>query len=184
MESKRKLVGSIQEEIQLKHLSGDVKEYYIKTCRGKLAVSVIDPFTGEENTVILKGDVTDPTEDRSEYRVSLYTDVDLAWFKQQNHKLIARGLLVPDTPEVREEQLVNVITDDQIEDILSQPFFSLKNKIDKFTSPVPVERFLRAANQMNKAVGTIKVIEERLAELQEAEYTGGTPETNQIIMEI
>ena len=169
METPRELVGDIREEIQRKAIAGEVKEQYVKACRGRLAVQRIDPFTGREETLILKGDVTDPKADKEGYVVHLYTDLDAQWFKRANRTLIERGLIVPDTPKVREAFLVNSISDAEIEQILSEPFFSLKSKLDKFTSSVPVERILRKAKEMDKTVGFINAIEKRLSELQELE---------------
>ena len=170
MEAPREIVGQIREEIQRKAISGEVQEQYVKACVGRLAIQRIDPFTGREETVILKGDVTNPEVDKDEITVLLYTDLDAQWFKRANKKLIERGLLVPDTTKAREAFLVNSISDDEIEKVLSEPFFSLKAKLDKFTSPTPVDRIRRKAKLMNKTVGTVNAIEKRLAELQEAEF--------------
>lgn len=171
MERPREIVGQIREEIQRKAISGEVQERYVKACVGRLAVQRIDPFTGREETVILKGDVTNPKADKEKFTVLLYTDLDTEWFKRANRTLIERGLLVPDTTKAREAFLINSISDEEIEKVLSEPFFSLKAKLDKFTSPVPVDRILRKAKEMNKTVGTVTAIEKRLAELQEAEFS-------------
>lgn len=170
MEAPRQIVGEILEEIQRKAIAGEVLEQYVKACIGRLAVQRIDPFTGREETVILKGDVTNPNTDREGYTIALYTDLDAEWFRRANRGHIRRGALVLDTEKAREELLVNSITDEEIEQVLSKPFFSLKAILDRFTSPIPVERVLRKAKQMNKAVGTVAAIEKRLAELQEAEF--------------
>ena len=177
MEAPREIVGQIREEIQRRAISGEVKEQYIKACVGRLAIQRIDPFTGREETVILKGDITDPKVDKDEITVLLYTDLDAQWFKRANKKLIERGLLVPDTTKIRESLIINSISDNEIEKVLSEPFFSLKAKLDKFTTPTPVDRILRKAKLMNKTVGTINAIEKRLAELQEAEVTVSDLET-------
>ena len=178
MEVPREIVGQIREEIQRKAISGEVKEQYVKACVGRLAIQRIDPFTGREETVILKGDITDSEVDKDDITVLLYTDLDAEWFRRANKKLIERGLLVPDTTKVREAFLINSISDDEIEKVLSEPFFSLKAKLDKFTSPIPVDRILRKAKLMNKTIGTVNAIEARLSELQEAEVTVSDLETN------
>lgn len=172
MEAPRELVGQIREEIQRKAILGEVQAQYIKACVARLAVQRIDPFTGREETVILKGDVTDPKADKEGFTVSLYTDLDVEWFKRANRVAIERGSLVLDTTKAREAFLINSISDEEIERILSEPFFTLKSKLDKFTSPVPVDRILRKAKLMNKTIGTVNAIEKRLAELQEAEFSG------------
>lgn len=166
-----KLVGDILEQIQDKALRGEAIEHYIKACRGRLAVEIIDPFSGEAIIRILKGDTTDPNMDDEEALVPLYTEYDQQYFLQSNRKIINRGLIVPYTPEFVEEQSVNVITEDELIEALDKPFFAVKALLDKFTSPVPVERLLRKAKELNKTSGVVDAIEVRLAVLQEEEYT-------------
>jgi hypothetical protein len=42
----------------------------------------------------------------------------------------------------------------------------LKNKLAEFTSPVPVRRFLLAAERMNRPVGTVNYIKEVLEDME------------------
>lgn len=164
------LAGEIKEQIQSKALRGEVLEHYIKACRGRLAVDLIDPLAGEAVTRILKGDTTDPSLDDEEAVVPLYTEYDKQYFLRENKGLIRRGLIVPHTPEHIEEIQVNVITEDELVEALDKPFFAVKALLDKFTSPVPVERLLRKAKELNKTSGVTDAIKMRLAALQEKEY--------------
>lgn len=165
-----RLTDKLLEEIQARALKGEVQEWYIKTVRSRVAVQVINPFTGEHEDRILNGDITLPDINLDDCMVPLYTDHDTKYFEQTNHILIKKGLLVPYNPEVEEERLVNAITDEELEEALNKKFFAVKALLDKFTSPVPVERLLRKAKEMNKTHGVITAIETRLAELQELEY--------------
>lgn len=169
-EDQRRIVGEILEEIQREALIGNALEHYVKTCRGRLAVQRIDPFTGTEETLILKGDVTNPKTREDDYMVSLFTQFDAQWFRQNNRELIEQGYIVPHTPEISDALLVNIITDDEITEILSKPFMALKHRLAKFTSPIPVDRFLRKAKEMNRPVGTVDFITKRLAELQQEDH--------------
>jgi len=79
--------------------------------------------------------------------------------------------LVPAKPPEDKTVSVNEISDEELTAILEQPFFSLKSFLDKVTSDVPVARALNIAKDMNKAVGTINVITERLSELQRSDIS-------------
>lgn len=165
------LVGEIKEQIQQMALTGQVLEHYIKACRGRLAVDLIDPLSGQAITRILKGDTTDPDLDDEDAVVPLYTEFDKQYFLKENKSLIKKGYIVPHTPEYIEEIQVNVITETELEVALDKPFFAVKALLDKFTSPIPVERLLRKAKELNKTSGVIDAITIRLAELQEVEFT-------------
>ena len=164
------LAGEIKEQIQSKALRGEVLEHYIKACRGRLAVELIDPLAGESVIRVLKGDTTDPDLDDEDAVVPLYTEYDKQYFLRENKGLIKRGFIVPHTPEYIEEIQVNVITEDELTEALDKPFFAVKALLDKFTSPIPVERLLRKAKELNKTSGVLDAITTRLAELQEEEY--------------
>ena len=166
----RKLSGSILEEIQEAALTDNVSEYWIKAVRHHVAVEVVDPFEGQQVTRILKGDITIPDADLSDAIIPLYTRYDIQFFKMNNKTLIETGVIVPYTPEFREEQLINSITDEEIVEAIDKPFFAVKALLDRFTSPVPIERMLRKAKEHNKTVGVIAAMEERLSELQADEY--------------
>lgn len=167
------LAGEIKEQIQAKALKGEVLEHYIKACRGRLAIELIDPLSGKAITRILRGDTTDPELDNEDAVVPLYTEFDKQYFLKENKGLINAGYIVPHTPEYIEEIQVNIITEAELVEALDKPFFAVKALLDKFTSPIPVERLLRKAKELNKTTGVVEAIEKRLAELQEVEYSDG-----------
>jgi hypothetical protein len=164
------IVPAILQEIQRRSLDNEPLTYYIKTIRGRVAVDRISPMSGEQETIILKGDVADPAADLSEAMIALYTEHDLKYFEQANRKSIEQGRIVPHDPEKDELDRINAITDDELRELVTAKFFTLKAKLSEFTSSIPITRALRIAKEENRPIKTIEVIEARLAELQVEDY--------------
>jgi hypothetical protein len=142
---------------------------YIKTIRAKVGVVVFNYYTMKPEDRILKGDTLDPKANKEEMTVKIYDEKSHSYFLKINKHLIEEGILVPYTDELGKVHLLNAITDEEIDDILEQPYFTLMNRIKEFTSTIPVERILRRAIELNKGVKTIDNIKQRLAEMQEKE---------------
>ena len=168
--SRTLIVPAILQEIQSKSLDNDPMVSYIKTIRGRVAVNRISPMSGEEEVLILNGDIDDPDADLSEAIVPLYTHHDLKYFEQANKRAIEDGRVALHDSDRDELNRINAITDDAIKELVSGKFFTLKGKLQEFTSPIPVGRILRIAKEENRPVKTIETIEARLAELQTQEY--------------
>lgn len=164
------IVPEILQEIQRRALDNEPMTHYIKTIRGKVAVNRISPMSGEQETIMLQGDIEDPDADLTGAMVPLYTDHDLKYFEQANRGMIESGQIAPHDPEANEIDRINAITDDELRTLVTGKFFTLKGKLNEFTSPVPVMRALRLANEENRPVKTIETIEARLAELQVEDY--------------
>lgn len=150
---------------------GDPVATYQKAIRGRLCVSAIDPFSGNPTNIILAGDPRDASTDKENITMVLWTDFEHDYFRRTNKLLLQHGYLVPAKPPEDKTVSVNEISDEELTAILEQPFFSLKSFLDKVTSDVPVARALNIAKDMNKAVGTINVITERLSELQRSDIS-------------
>lgn len=147
---------------------------YKKTTVGKVGVLVFNPMTRKPEERILKGDPRDPTRDIENEIVKIYTEDANMYFKNANKRLFERGLIAPFTSEFAEVDMGNAITDDEIDEILSQPNFTLKARLAKFTSPIPVERLHIRALELNKGVKTIEQIKARISELQTEETLEAT----------
>lgn len=140
---------------------------YVKTPLGRVHVIAIEPTTGKPEERILKGNPRDPEADRSAMTVKIYSEQEHEYFKNVNKNLFKAGKLAVDTRAEEEIAMTNAISDDEIDEILSKPNFTLLARLEKFTSPTPVERILLRAKELNKGIKTIKNIEGKLAELQE-----------------
>lgn len=147
--------------------AGEPVACYIKTILGKVDVEVLDPFTGNFQIVHLKGDPN--SADRDDVTVTLWTDMEHEYFRRANKVLLQRGYLAPYTQETIKQISVNEVTDEELLDALNKKFFAVAALLNKFTSPLPVQRLLKLAEDNNKPVRTIEVIKERLSELQKGE---------------
>lgn len=148
---------------------GDPVARYIKVIKGRLQVRVLDAFAGKPKNMMLKGDPTNPDLDREEIMIICWTDMEDEYFRKSNKELIEKGYMAPYSEKVEEEIAVNEVSDAELEEALSKPFFAAKALLDQFTSPQPVKRMLNIAQEMNKKVGTVNAIKERLSELQKTE---------------
>jgi len=146
---------------------GEPVAEYIKPITAKVVVKVIDPFEGKPTEIILKGDPTDPTVDKEDIIIQCWTDYENEYFRRANKEMLKRGLIAPHTEEIIEEISVNEVSEKKLRELLQKPYFAWKTKLDTFTSPIPVKRMLKIAEELNRPIGTINTIKERLSELQQ-----------------
>ena len=151
--------------------SGEPLAVYRKTILGKVHVITLNPFTEEAEGVILKGDPAKADEIETQV-IELWTDKTKLFFERMNKKHIAAGRLalvkresLPEAPPSP-----NVISDEEIDQLLDQKFLALRARLDKFTDPAPVFRILNRAREQEKSEKIIKHIEERISELQLSRY--------------
>jgi len=140
---------------------------YIKTILGKVYVTVINPFLGKPEGVILEGNPRDP-DNFTKCSVQVWSIKEDEFFKRINEAHFKSGNLrvVKEKDEPVKKVSVNDISDDNITAILNKPFLALKNKLNKFTSVAPVYRFLKRAEDMEKSEKILNAIRARLAELE------------------
>ena len=74
--------------------------------------------------------------------------------------------MIPCEPGELEIDTLNQIRDEEIEEVLLKPFLALKNKLETFTSTVPVRRFLIMAEKMNRPIKTLDHIKQVLSEME------------------
>ena len=136
---------------------------YKKTVISKVAVTVLDPFSGAPTAIILEGR---PGDDKA--IISVWSSVEDLFFKRQNRRHFDSGLLIKH--EVKEEEKVAVpleqASDEDLRFIVNQKFLALQNALNKTQSEALVSRFLTIAREEEKSEKIIRVIETRLAELQ------------------
>lgn len=143
---------------------------YNKTILGKVHVIALNPFTEEPEGIILEG------TDHKTATVGLWSLKQVAFFERMNDKHIQAGRLtkveglLPEAPPSP-----NIISDEEIEKLLNSKFLALKNRLIKFTDVAPVFRVLNKARELDKSEKIIKHIEEKISQLQLADY-GVQPE--------
>jgi hypothetical protein len=142
---------------------------FIKKSLAKAEVRILDPFTGNPSSTILQGDPTN-ADQLEGCIVDCWTDKELVYFKKQNAKLLVQGIIgdydrrtVANTPA---EKNWNALTDEEVVQLVSSKYLALTNGLEKMTSSVMVARVLNTAKNLDKSEKYVRVITERLSELQ------------------
>jgi len=142
---------------------------YIKKILGKVYVTALNPFNGEPEGIILVGD---PRDKNNFYNVTVDVwDVKQdQFFKRMNANHFKSGNIEEFIPkedeDVTQQISPNVISDDEIHEILDKPFLALKNKLNSFTETAPVYRVLAIAEEKEKSEKILAAIRARAAELE------------------
>ncbi len=147
-----------------------------KAIVGKVAGLYLDPIRFIPMEFILKGDPSDPKADPFDVTIELWTKAEYNYFIRKNRDLIEKGTLIEIEGEEIPIDTTNQISDEEIDEILMKPFFSLKNRLDAFTSPVPVRRILLRAKELDVTTGKFDYITSKLAELEGFEAPPRLPE--------
>lgn len=139
---------------------------YIKTILAQVHVTTINPFTGEPESLILSGDPSKEDIEETCY-VEIWDNKQDQFFQRMNKNHFQAGVIKEyKAKEVKREPSVNEISDEEIQEILNKPFLALRNKLNSFTSPAPVYRFLSFAEKMEKSEKILDAIRERASELE------------------
>jgi hypothetical protein len=151
--------------------SGSPLAVYKKSIVGKVHVIVLNPFTDKPEGVILEG-LPARADQLDAQIVELWDPKSKLFFERMNKKHIDAGRLslvkretLPDVP-----QSPNVISDEEIDELLEAKFLALKARLDKFTTEAPVFRLLNRARDLEKSEKIIHHIEERLSQFQLSRY--------------
>jgi len=139
---------------------------YIKTILGKVYVTVLNPFSGEPEGVILQGDPRKASE-LEKIVVNIWDIKQDLFFRRMNRNHFESGNIREYGLESVEPPVsVNEITDEEVLDVLNKPFLALKNKLEKFTAVAPVFRLLSKAEELEKSEKILSAIRARMSELE------------------
>jgi len=159
-------VDTFERELYAAMSEGKPLKRYIKTILGKVYVTTLNPFDGKPQAIELYGE---PKPRNSRAIVEVWTSKEDVFFQRINAEHFKAGNL----RRLEEKETVkdvgkspNEISDDEIEEILNKPFLALKNRLNKFTAPAPVYRFLLKAEEMEKSEKIVNSIKARMAELE------------------
>jgi hypothetical protein len=162
-------VDSFEREMYAAMSEGKPLKRYMKTILGKVYVTTLNPFdNGKPQPIELYGQ---PRPGNSRAIVEIWSTKEDNFFKKVNDAHFRAGNLRlledKDIEKVdKEPKSPNEISDELINEILNKPFMALKNKLNKFTTPAPVYRFLLAAEELEKSEKITTVIKARLSELE------------------
>ncbi len=143
---------------------------YIKTILAKVFVNVLNPFTDKVEGIILEGN---PKEHSRTAIVDIWTAKGDSFFRNANQTHFEGGTIIPYTKgniEPTEEEVLNSLSDEEIESLLKSKFFTLSNAVNKMTAVAPVYRTLEMAKELEKSEKIIKFLEGRISEIQMREY--------------
>lgn len=113
---------------------------------------------GEYDEFLLIGDPA--TADIEDITVEVTNEEAEKYFIKSNKPAIVNGYLIEikDGYEMTLDS-INAVSDGFLKDLLKQPFFKMKKRLEEFTSPVPVERLLTIAKAENKPIKTIELLQ-------------------------
>ena len=66
---------------------------------------------------------------------------------------------------------MNELSDEELDSLLNAKFFSIQKKVNEMTSVAPVFRLIERAKELEKSEKLISMLQLKLAELQEKEYS-------------
>lgn len=161
-----KLSDGIVAEIMRAQAEGDPLKVYRKAIVGKIIARVIDPFSGERAEVLVEGHpAKTPVAD---LEISLWTPLEVTYFEKFNRGIIENGSIV--VVDGKSEDIINfsnALSDEDLERICTEPFFSLRKDIKRITSETTMQRLLATAKRINRPARTLQEIELRLEEIQQ-----------------
>lgn len=143
---------------------------YKKVCIGKISVRVINPYTEEIEDVILFGDPNSKKTSWNDITISVWSNKEDSFFKSVNKYHFQKGNIIKVEKEKKTPEInYNALSDAELDDILSKPFYTLKNALPKMTSSTVTIRLLNRALDLEKSEKITTAIKERLSEIQATE---------------
>lgn len=120
---------------------------------------------GNEEEFLLKGDPS--KTDINQITVEIPNAESEKYFIKHNKSALANGYLIEitDGGEISFDA-TNAVSDGYLRDLLKLPYTKMKNRVDEFTSPIPVNRLLQFAMDNNKPIKTITYLRNTLQSLQ------------------
>lgn len=162
-------------------LMSDAKPYkcYIKRILGQLWITILDPYDESKITgLILKGNPKAANHDTC--IVKLWTPKQDKFFKELNKRHFDAGRLleIPVDDVVKSEQVVERpytdYNDDELLELLSLRYSKLVEVVNKIDQQAVLGALISLAEEHDKSKRTITLLQSKLAQLQEKDYTPNT----------
>lgn len=145
-------------------------KFWKKAIKGSVGGRMLNK-RGDQEEFLLKGDPTDSDADVDSMVVELFDDEGEKYFKKRNKSAVVLGYLIEIGEHTLELDEINAVTDGYLKDLLKKPLSRMRTGVDRFTSPIPVNRLLGFAKEENKPIRTIEYLKSTLEKLE-------TPSTN------
>ena len=146
--------------------TGEPYSVFRKKIPAKLNVKVIDPFTERPVNILLKG----MNNERSSY-VELWNEREYVYFLRANRIHLDNGDLIEHKGQIEEpfEKSFNNLSDDEMRELISSKFFTLKSAVDQMTTEAPLIRLVELGEIANKPEKTMLFLRSKLSIIQSGE---------------
>lgn len=136
---------------------------YRKTIVGKVYVTVLNPFTGVPEGLVLFGD-----SNNVDAVVDVWTEKEDLFFKRMNRRHFEVGNIIPFTKPVDKpaEKTIEQFSDDELRTVVNQRFYSLQKTLQEVKTEAVLLRMLDIARQEEKSEKIITIITSRLSDVQ------------------
>jgi len=159
---------------------GEPTAIFKKNILGKVEVSVVNPFNGIPEPVILYGN---PAKNSEGCFVEVWSQMEEAYFERQNKSLFKKGYLVKlaekekPQPKGEVEKSYEKYTKEVIEELVTAPYMKFKKELNEIDSEPILYRVLSIAEELERPEKTMVHIRQRLAEVQQKDIQ---PETKEL----
>jgi len=139
---------------------------YKKKILGKAAVSVLSPWTGRPEGIMMEGD---PEKGDETCFYDSWSAAEDAYFTRINKRLFDLGVIIR---ENRKEQLIPAdkkieqYSDDELKVVVDMKYAALQKVLAETTSGAVINRMLMLAKEMDKSDRIVRALEAKLSELQ------------------
>lgn len=140
---------------------------YRKVILGKVFLTLLNPFSGKPEGVVVAGNPNDPA-DLDKITIDIWSVKEHEYFKRLNRNQMVAGNIV-EVPSNEPKPVIkspNTISNEEIGDLLNKPFLALRNKLAQFTAVGPVYRVLTEAERLEKSEKILNAIRARMSELE------------------
>lgn len=138
---------------------------YRKTILGKIYVSVINPFTGSPEGIVLEG-----KKDSESSTYKIWSEMEDVYFKRANRRHFELGnvieVVIPKVNVEEVEKPIEQYTDGELIGILNTKYASLQKTLRETNTEAVLLRLLQLAEENNKTEKTVASIKSRLSAVQ------------------
>jgi hypothetical protein len=146
---------------------------YKKVILGKVYVTVWNEFEDVPEGLIIKGNPRGKEQD--ECIIDIWSEKGDMFFKRANRRLLSRGEIV----DFKRKITVPVITgspyaqatDEELIDLLNQKYQRIASLLNTIEDVAPLYRLKTLAEELDKTQKVNELVQSRLSEIQEREYT-------------
>jgi hypothetical protein len=147
---------------------------YIKRILGMLYVTILNPFNETEITgLILKGNPRGKNIETC--IIDVFSPKQDKFLRTVNKRHFGAGRLIeytrPVVDETKKEKTIAEFTEEELLMLLKQPYAKLQKEVNKIELPAILATLVNLAVENDKSTKTVSLLESKLSELQQEQYT-------------